>query len=230
LAKNLYYDDKYTLKNLKLKRNKKRRVKTKYTSTLLSEALYEKNRHHYQHNELNSRDFNNNMLCRNITSPSIEHRITSESAAAALWNVDMRYPLSDVRLIEFYLACPLEQKANLGMGRYLFRRIMKGLIPEDIRLEKKSEVIVIPHEYIHRSHDYDYYKSYLSGITSTDKYDFINLQLVTRLWDEMLSIKNKEMNIEKVRRPGKVFLAFQLMKMMDLHPNLADNIKECLHS
>ena len=57
-------------------------------------------------------------------------RMEAWSADAARWGLDYRFPLLDRRLIEFCLALPPEQYVRQGWTRYLFRRVIEGLVPE----------------------------------------------------------------------------------------------------
>ena len=227
--KNIYFDEKYSLKRLfsRTKHKSKKRVRAlKPTSTLLSQPLFSKWQKFYQDNKalVTPTIYTDNYLCKAITDPFVGNRMSSESSAATPWKIETRYPLSDVRLIEFFIGIPLTQKANYGMSRYLFRRMMKGIIPEGIRLESKSHTAVVPYAYSHRAKDYDYFSEFLEqGITS-GKYDFLNLALVQRMWGDLEQLTNQGQKIKKISRPGKVFMAFQLMKLIEKNPTLASDI------
>jgi len=49
------------------------------------------------------------------------------------WRVEQRHPLMDRRLAEFCIALPSEQKFHEGQTRLVFRRAMRGVLPEVIR-------------------------------------------------------------------------------------------------
>lgn len=52
---------------------------------------------------------------------------------SAPFNIEMRYPFFDKRLVEFCLALPSDQKLDRGMTRVIARRSLKGILPEKIR-------------------------------------------------------------------------------------------------
>lgn len=56
------------------------------------------------------------------------------AAIAASFGFDYRWPLLDRRLIQTYLSTPTIWKYGQGMGRYLHRRAVEGIVPDGIRL------------------------------------------------------------------------------------------------
>jgi asparagine synthase (glutamine-hydrolysing) len=63
------------------------------------------------------------------------HRLPNCNLSAAHNKVEIRYPLLDVPLIQYYLSIPSEVKCKNGINRYLFKAAAKGIIPESIRLK-----------------------------------------------------------------------------------------------
>jgi asparagine synthase (glutamine-hydrolysing) len=62
---------------------------------------------------------------------------------AAAYSLDIRFPFFDRRLVEFCLAVPPEQKLSQGWTRYIFRRAMEGILPEEIQWRStKADFIV----------------------------------------------------------------------------------------
>ncbi len=74
--------------------------------------------------------YQRNHVCR----PHTSRRIESETLAGLRFKVEYRYPMTDIRLLQYVLSIPMEQKINLTTNRLLFRRAMKGLVPDSIRL------------------------------------------------------------------------------------------------
>ena len=68
-----------------------------------------------------------------IMHPNIPLRLEYCSIAAAARRIEYRYPLLDVRLLEFHLAAPSDLKHKAGFGRYLFRRSIEGIVPPEIQ-------------------------------------------------------------------------------------------------
>jgi asparagine synthase (glutamine-hydrolysing) len=52
---------------------------------------------------------------------------------AAAFSLDIRLPFFDRRLVEFCLAIPAEQKLSNGRTRYIFRRAMEGVLPQEVQ-------------------------------------------------------------------------------------------------
>lgn len=73
----------------------------------------------------------------NLNSGYLAYRMESWANAAAAHGICYRYPLLDRELVEFCVGLPPEQTIQGGVQRSLFRRSMKGLIPESIRLQEK---------------------------------------------------------------------------------------------
>ena len=66
-------------------------------------------------------------------SPQIGARLESCTLFAARYGIEYRWPMLDIRLIEFFLAVPIEQKLGEGgIGRYLHRRAMVDLLPPEL--------------------------------------------------------------------------------------------------
>lgn len=76
-------------------------------------------------------------------------RTEAEALAGLRFKVEYRYPLADIRLLQYVLSLPLEQKLTTDTTRYLFRRGMKGMIPESVRLRdvKTNGVLKTTHFY-----------------------------------------------------------------------------------
>lgn len=70
-----------------------------------------------------------NLLQREIMTKGME--LLSHTSAA--FNVEVRFPFMDVRLIEFCLSLPSEQKMRRGYSRLVLRHGMAGVLPEKIR-------------------------------------------------------------------------------------------------
>jgi asparagine synthase (glutamine-hydrolysing) len=59
-------------------------------------------------------------------------RLETSAIAARPLGVECRFPLFDRRLVEFFLAVPVDQKMRGGVGRHLFRRSIARILPEEI--------------------------------------------------------------------------------------------------
>lgn len=79
-----------------------------------------------------------------IMYPHIPERIEETSLLARQHGIEYRYPLLDVKLVEFFYSLPSEYKYRDGTGRYLFRLAMKGIMPEKIRMRSDKWGNTIP--------------------------------------------------------------------------------------
>ena len=70
---------------------------------------------------------------RELTSGLVPHTFEVADRAAAAFDIEPRYPFFDVRLVEFCLALPTDQKIRRGWTRLVLRHAMDGILPEAIR-------------------------------------------------------------------------------------------------
>ncbi|MDA8429937.1 MAG: asparagine synthase-related protein [Geobacteraceae bacterium] len=62
--------------------------------------------------------------------PFVPTRMENCTLMAAGRKVDYRWPLLDIRLVRLFLAIPSEENFYRGMGRYLHRRAIDGVVPD----------------------------------------------------------------------------------------------------
>ncbi len=74
--------------------------------------------------------YQRNHICR----PHTYRRMESEQLGGKYWHVDYRYPMTDIRLLQFMISIPMEQKISEDMSRRIFRIAMKDYLPDSIRL------------------------------------------------------------------------------------------------
>ena len=79
-----------------------------------------------------------------IHSPHILYRLEDSALGAASYGVDYRYPLLDIRLLQFSLSLPLGQKFRQGIKRRMVRETMQGVLPDKIRLRHDKSRATIP--------------------------------------------------------------------------------------
>jgi asparagine synthase (glutamine-hydrolysing) len=65
-------------------------------------------------------------------------RAEAWAASGARHGIEYRYPLLDRRLLEFGLGIPPDQLVGKGWNRYLFRRAVEGMLPDDIRWRRSK--------------------------------------------------------------------------------------------
>lgn len=74
----------------------------------------------------------------------IPYRMENSYFAAKAHGIEYRYPFFDVRLVEFFFSLPSDLKYKNGIGRYIFRIAMKGILPDSIRLRIDKTGATIP--------------------------------------------------------------------------------------
>ena len=62
--------------------------------------------------------------------PFVPTRMENCTLMAAGRRIDYRWPLLDVRLVRLFLSIPSEENFHRGMGRYLHRRAIDGVVPD----------------------------------------------------------------------------------------------------
>jgi len=80
----------------------------------------------------------NSFLINNRWSADVTSRLEDCTLAAASHGIEYRWPLLDIRLVEFFLAVPAQYKLCNGISRYLHRSAMRGLVPESIIYQSKE--------------------------------------------------------------------------------------------
>lgn len=71
-----------------------------------------------------------------IMNISVPTQIKSEDRNSMANSIETRAPLLDYRLVEYGVSLPTKFKVNRGYGKWIIREMMKGVIPEEIRMAK----------------------------------------------------------------------------------------------
>lgn len=79
----------------------------------------------------------------------LPYRMEAERAGSWDHKVAYAYPFADVRLLDFFLNVPSEIKFKLGTTRYLYRKCMEGVVPQEVLYRRKSEVFFIVPTYFY---------------------------------------------------------------------------------
>ncbi len=80
------------------------------------------------------RQYQSHHICRQHTS----RRMEAENQAGRNFKIQYRYPFTDIRLLQYVLSIPVEQKWSSNISRYLYRRAMKSYIAPSI-LERNNK-------------------------------------------------------------------------------------------
>ena len=74
----------------------------------------------------------NDFIIESRNEAFLHTRLECCSLLASSRKLEYRWPLLDVRLIEFFLSIPVEEKYAKGVGRFLHKRAVNDLLPEKI--------------------------------------------------------------------------------------------------
>jgi asparagine synthase (glutamine-hydrolysing) len=80
---------------------------------------------------------------KEIQKQLIEHysvaiRFENEIHNGKKYKVEPCFPMADVRLVEYVLSLPTSEKMSSGKGRLLFKKAMKGIVPDEL-LENQTK-------------------------------------------------------------------------------------------
>jgi len=109
----------------------------------LQEALIEEYNPEIHHSiPLSLKEYQRNHINRLWTT----RRIESETLSSMHFGLEYRYPMSDIRLLQYVLSVPVEQKRNDKFSRLLYRNAMEGYLIDEIRLAGKYPTHLKPLE------------------------------------------------------------------------------------
>ena len=71
--------------------------------------------------------------CYSLQSGLLQYALELADRSAAAFDVELRYPFCDRRLMQFCVSLPPEQKFHQGITRLIARRGTQGILPDEIR-------------------------------------------------------------------------------------------------
>ena len=72
--------------------------------------------------------------------PFVPTRMENCILMAAARKIEYRWPLLDIRLVKLFLSIPSEENYYRGMGRYLHRRAIEGVVPKLVTWKKGKDM------------------------------------------------------------------------------------------
>lgn len=79
-------------------------------------------------------------------------RMESETLAGLRSKIRYRYPMTDIRLLQYVLSIPMEQKIDLnGLSRWIFRRGMEGYVAPSIVSRANKKGTIRPMAYLYNT-------------------------------------------------------------------------------
>jgi asparagine synthase (glutamine-hydrolysing) len=73
-------------------------------------------------------------------APFVPTRMENCQLMAAARNIEYRWPLLDIRLVKLFLSIPSEENYHRGMGRYLHRRAIQGVVPDLVTWKRSKDM------------------------------------------------------------------------------------------
>ena len=87
------------------------------------------------------RSINDFILQNLMQQPFVVVRLENCTLMAASYGIEYRWPLWDVRLVQQYLSTPsIEKMGPKGMGRYLHRRAIDGIVPKKVAWKPNKDM------------------------------------------------------------------------------------------
>ncbi len=74
----------------------------------------------------------------NRLAPFVSTRTEECTLMAGTYGIEYRWPLLDVRLIQAFLSIPTSEKYHCGVGRYLHKRAVGKVVPENIIAQRSK--------------------------------------------------------------------------------------------
>ena len=97
-------------------------------------------------------------IAARVTREHTTLRMQSESSFCIRHRLEPRYPLADIRLLNFFLSLPSSVLGHPQINRYFFRKSMENIIPDNIRLRNDKTVAPLIYYWIeNRKYADDFY-------------------------------------------------------------------------
>ena len=129
---------------------------------------------------LSLREYQRNHVCRRHSSARIE----SENLAGLNFKVEHRYPYTDIRLLQYVLALPVEQKINKEQSRLIYRRSMKSYMPPSILAQDNKQGSLKPMNAFYRDNTIRTLIELYQDLMNQGSLPFINREKVDALIED----------------------------------------------
>lgn len=81
----------------------------------------------------------NHVLLNDMTIYSIPNLLRYEDRNSMRWGIESRVPFLDYRFVEFVFSLPSDYKIKGGITKYIFRKMLSGVVPRRI-LERRDKI------------------------------------------------------------------------------------------
>lgn len=103
-------------------------------------------------------------------------RLENSYLDAKRLRIEYRYPFLDVKLVEFYYSLRSEYKYKFGMGRYIFRQAMEGIVSDKVRLRQDKSGVTIPNIYSRIIKDKEVFVDLILEGQKYNKFHFVDYE------------------------------------------------------
>ena len=145
---------------------------------------------------------------KHVQYPYASLRMESGNLVSNHLGMEMRFPMSDIRLLQYVLSVPIEQKMNKDYTRLLFRRGLDGVLPNSVvwRKEEDETFATNPNTYIGFEEIYPQIDAFLKSLKGVKNLDFLDIEKLITLNDLRRSKPNwKPGTYAAVDRHGIMF-------------------------
>ncbi len=123
-----------------------------------------------------------------VCEPGVSLRAESENRYGYYFKHDCRYPLLDIRLLQFYISIPNKFKFHHEMNRFLFRRAVKKYLPPGIYNRQDKIGGVAPYFYLR---DQPYIEETIASANRLPDTKMINKSLIVRNADRIKNYRRE---------------------------------------
>jgi asparagine synthase (glutamine-hydrolysing) len=130
-----------------------------------------------------------NFLYNNMMSTSVQTLLHFEDRNSMASSLESRVPFLDHNLAEFLFSLPPEFKNHKNLGKYIHRRAMEGIVPDEVITRKEKIGYLAPGEQYWMKNEM---KAFVSGIFSSTDFknrDIYNHKLILSKYKNMLAVK-----------------------------------------
>ncbi|MBW4596888.1 MAG: lasso peptide isopeptide bond-forming cyclase [Brasilonema angustatum HA4187-MV1] len=126
---------------------------------------------------------------RGLTSGVLTQALEVSDQYSAAFSIETRHPFMDKRLIEFCLSLPPEQKFRQSWSRFIMRRAMSNVLPEQVQWRRSKGDMSSSFLYGLLEHNREHLdrvmQNHLHSIT-----DYVDVKALRKIYEELISIKD----------------------------------------
>jgi len=165
------------------------------------------NRYGYINKNFNERFKKDNFISTNLYSSSdlnealynhfeykLEHLLKWEDRNSMFFSIEARLPFLDYRFVEYTLGLPSDQKIRDGQTKYIMRKEMRNILPENIRTRQSKVGFDTPEDEWFRE---PFFVEYIYDIISSTTFkntNYFDVEKVKGLYKKHIS---KDINVSK---------------------------------